>query len=67
VIRLEEVLENTGFRLHVPKDLPPTPLPNSEEVRPASGRNRPQEYLFGRKFVKERGLTRLFFVIHSVL
>jgi glutaconate CoA-transferase subunit B len=33
VVRLEEVLENTGFRLHVPKDLPPTPLPNSEEVR----------------------------------
>ena len=33
VVRLEEVLENTGFRLHVPKNLPPTPLPNSEEVR----------------------------------
>ena len=33
VVRLEEVLENTGFRLHVPKDLPPTPLPNSEDVR----------------------------------
>jgi glutaconate CoA-transferase, subunit B len=33
VVRLEEVLENTGFRLHVPKNLPPTPLPNSEEIR----------------------------------
>ena len=33
VVRLEEVLENTGFRLHVPKNLSPTPLPNSEEVR----------------------------------
>ena len=33
VVRLEEVVENTGFSLHVPKDLPPTPLPNSEEVR----------------------------------
>ena len=33
VVRLEEVLENTGFRLHVPQDLPPTPLPNSEELR----------------------------------
>jgi glutaconate CoA-transferase subunit B len=33
VVRLEEVLENTGFRLHVPKDLPTTPLPNSEEIR----------------------------------
>ena len=32
-VRLEEVLENTGFRLHVPKNLPPTPLPNAEEVR----------------------------------
>jgi len=31
--QLEEVLENTGFRLHVPNDLPRTPLPNSEEVR----------------------------------
>src|ERR1043165_6844199 len=33
VVRLEEVLENTGFRLHVPKNLPSTPLPNSEEIR----------------------------------
>jgi glutaconate CoA-transferase, subunit B len=33
VARLEEVVENTGFRLHVPKNLPSTPLPNSEEIR----------------------------------
>jgi hypothetical protein len=32
-VQLEEVLENTGFRLHIPNDLPRTPLPNSEEVR----------------------------------
>src|SRR5262249_53680678 len=31
--QLEEVLENTGFRLHVPNDLARTPLPDSEEVR----------------------------------
>jgi glutaconate CoA-transferase, subunit B len=33
VVRLEDVLKETGFPLHIPKDLPPTPLPNSEEVR----------------------------------
>jgi glutaconate CoA-transferase subunit B len=33
VVRLEDVLENTGFRLHVPRNLPQTPLPNSEEIR----------------------------------
>lgn len=31
--RLEDVLENTGFPLKVPKDLPLTPLPSPEEVR----------------------------------
>ncbi|PYS34895.1 MAG: hypothetical protein DMG14_28340, partial [Acidobacteria bacterium] len=33
IVRLEDVLENTGFPLHVPRDVPPTPLPNSEEIR----------------------------------
>jgi glutaconate CoA-transferase subunit B len=33
VVRLEEVLENTGFPLHIPKDVPATPLPTAEEVR----------------------------------
>ena len=33
VVRLEEVLENTGFPLNVPKDPPATPLPAAEEVR----------------------------------
>ena len=33
VVRLEDVLRETGFPLHIPKNLPLTPLPNSEEVR----------------------------------
>jgi glutaconate CoA-transferase subunit B len=33
VVRLEEVLENTGFPLRIPRDVPPTPVPNSEEIR----------------------------------
>jgi acyl CoA:acetate/3-ketoacid CoA transferase beta subunit len=33
VVRLDDVVRETGFRLHVPKDVPPTPLPNSEEIR----------------------------------
>jgi glutaconate CoA-transferase subunit B len=33
VVRLEDVLRETGFPVHIPKDLPPTPLPNSDEVR----------------------------------
>src|SRR5438445_9624250 len=31
--RLEDVVENTGFPLHIPKDVPPTPLPSQEELR----------------------------------
>ena len=33
VVRLEDVLRETGFPLHIPKDLRLTPLPSSEEVR----------------------------------
>ena len=33
VVKLEDVLQDTGFPLHIPEDLPPTPLPNSNEVR----------------------------------
>jgi hypothetical protein len=33
VVQLEDVLQDTGFPLHVPKDLPPTRLPDSNEVR----------------------------------
>ena len=33
VVRLEEVLENTGFPLQIPKEIPPTPLPTTEDVR----------------------------------
>src|SRR5438874_4166134 len=33
VVRLEEVLENTGFPLLIPKEVPATPLPTAEEVR----------------------------------
>jgi acyl CoA:acetate/3-ketoacid CoA transferase beta subunit len=33
VVRLEEVLENTGFPLRIPRDVPATPLPNSEAIR----------------------------------
>ena len=32
-IRLEQVLENTGFALHVPDKIPATPLPSPEELR----------------------------------
>lgn len=32
-IRLEELVENTGFPLHIPKDIPTTPLPSAEELR----------------------------------
>jgi acyl CoA:acetate/3-ketoacid CoA transferase beta subunit len=33
VVQLEDVLQDTGFPLHIPKSLPPTPMPNSDEVR----------------------------------
>jgi glutaconate CoA-transferase, subunit B len=33
VVRLEDVLRETGFPLNIPKDLPPTPMPSSEEIR----------------------------------
>ena len=33
VVKLEDVLQDTGFPLRIPEDLPPTPLPNSNEVR----------------------------------
>ena len=33
VVKLEDVLQETGFPLHIPKDLSPTPLPNFDEVR----------------------------------
>jgi len=33
VVGLEEVLEKTGFPLHVPTEVPATPLPSAEEVR----------------------------------
>ena len=32
-VRLEEVVENTGFPLHIPKQVPVTPLPTPEELR----------------------------------
>ena len=32
-IRLEELIENTGFPLHIPKEVPTTPLPTAEELR----------------------------------
>jgi len=32
-VRLEDVVRETGFPLDIPKDLPLTPLPNSNEVR----------------------------------
>jgi acyl CoA:acetate/3-ketoacid CoA transferase beta subunit len=32
-IRLEELVENTGFSLHIPNDIPTTPLPSAEELR----------------------------------
>jgi len=32
-VRLEELVENTGFPLHIPNDIPTTPLPNAEELR----------------------------------
>jgi len=31
--RLEDVVENTGFPLHIPKEVPSTPLPSEEELR----------------------------------
>jgi len=30
---VEELVENTGFPLHIPKDVPTTPLPTAEELR----------------------------------
>src|SRR3990172_4443636 len=32
-VRLEEVVENTGFPLHLPQQVPVTPLPTPEELR----------------------------------
>jgi acyl CoA:acetate/3-ketoacid CoA transferase beta subunit len=32
-IRLEALIENTGFPLHIPKEVPATPLPTAEELR----------------------------------
>ena len=32
-IRVEELVENTGFPLHIPSDIPTTPLPSGEELR----------------------------------
>jgi glutaconate CoA-transferase subunit B len=32
-VRLEDLLQDTGFALHIPQDVPPTPLPNSEDIR----------------------------------
>ena len=31
--RLEDVVENTGFPLLIPKEVPLTPLPSEEELR----------------------------------
>jgi len=31
--RLEDVVENTGFALHIPQEVPSTPLPSEEELR----------------------------------
>jgi acyl CoA:acetate/3-ketoacid CoA transferase beta subunit len=33
VVRLEDVVRETGFPLNIPKDLPPTPMPSSEDLR----------------------------------
>src|SRR5215831_15725696 len=33
VVRLEDVLKETGFPLNIPKELPPTAMPSSEEIR----------------------------------
>jgi len=33
VVQLEDVLRDTGFPLHIPENVPPTPLPDSNEVR----------------------------------
>jgi acyl CoA:acetate/3-ketoacid CoA transferase beta subunit len=32
-IRLEELIENTGFPLQIPNDIPTTPLPSAEQLR----------------------------------
>ena len=32
-VRLEDLIENTGFPLHIPTDVPTTPLPTAEELR----------------------------------
>jgi len=32
-VRLEDVVENTGFSLRIPKEVPLTPLPSEEELR----------------------------------
>ena len=32
-IRLEELVANTGFPLHIPNEVPTTPLPTAEELR----------------------------------
>jgi len=32
-VRLEELIESTGFPLHIPNDVPTTPLPTAEELR----------------------------------
>jgi len=32
-VRLEELVENTGFPLHIPNDIPMTPLPSAAELR----------------------------------
>ena len=32
-IGLEELKANTGFPLHIPNDIPTTPLPSAEELR----------------------------------
>jgi len=33
VVRLEDVVENTGFPLHIPEQVPVTPPPTTEELR----------------------------------
>lgn len=32
-IRVEELIENTGFPLHIPSEVPTTPLPTAEQLR----------------------------------
>jgi acyl CoA:acetate/3-ketoacid CoA transferase beta subunit len=32
-VRLEDLIENTGFPLQIPKDIPTTPLPTGEQLR----------------------------------